>query len=279
MYLVTGATGNVGRSIVAQLLDSGKRVRVLVRDPSKATAWHDRVQVAIGDFERPGSLVGAFTDIEAAFLLGTGPDVDSFRQLLATAKSESAPRIVYLSSVFVNTADIQIAHWHRQKEYAIREAGLQRTLIRPSGFMTNSYLWISTIKAELAVYSAMGAGKYAPIAPEDVAAIAVAALTDPTLTDELELTGSRLLSVPEQVDILAGALGKPLRCIDISTEMMAEALTRAGAPARLASAVAESHQAVREGRIASVSDTVHAVTGRHPKSFEVWTREHAAAFA
>ena len=48
MYLVTGATGNVGREVVSQLLAQGQKVRVFTRDAAKVAQWTDRVEVAIG---------------------------------------------------------------------------------------------------------------------------------------------------------------------------------------------------------------------------------------
>jgi len=74
-------------------------------------------------------------------------------------------------------------------------------------------------KAEGAVYNAMGAGKIAPIAADDIAAVAVHALTDPSLTPEVfEVTGGELLPIPQQVGILADTVNRPIRCVDVSTE-------------------------------------------------------------
>jgi uncharacterized protein YbjT (DUF2867 family) len=81
------------------------------------------------------------------------------------------------------------------------------------------------IKAEGAVYNAMGAGKIAPIAADDIAAVAVHALTDPSLTPEVfEVTGGELLTIPRQVGILADAVTRPIRCVDVSTESAIQAL-------------------------------------------------------
>lgn len=126
----------------------------------------------------------------------------------------------------------------------------------------------------------VGAGKFAPIAPEDIAAVAVKALTTQNLPEEvLELTGGALLSVPEQVSILAGILGKPIRCVDIPTETAVQNFIRTGVPPQLAAAVAESFEAVRNDRAPAVKDTVARVTGTPPKTFEAWARANASRFA
>jgi uncharacterized protein YbjT (DUF2867 family) len=284
MYLVTGATGNVGSQVVAQLLDSGKQVRLFVRDPGKVAhwgaRWGDRVQVAIGDFSTPESFGRAVAGVEGAFLMNGGPGGEPFRQLLASAKAQGQPRMVFLSTIFASEPDIQVGQWHKEKEDAIRESGLPGAFVRPSGFMTNAFQWIATMKSEGIVYNAMGTGQYAPIAPEDIAAVVVKALTMPSLSDEVfELTGGALLSVPEQVGILADVLGKPIRCIDVPTEAAVHGLMRSGMPAHMAAAVGQSFEAVRDGRTVTLVDTVERVTGRRPKTLDTWAREHASLFA
>ncbi|MGA3224584.1 MAG: hypothetical protein ABSC65_12535 [Acidobacteriaceae bacterium] len=105
-------------------------------------------------------------------------------------------------------------------------------------------------------------------------ALAVHALTDPNPSPEVfEVTGSELLRVPEQVAILAKALGKQIKSVDVPAESAAQGLIRAGLPAPVAAAVAQSFAAIRDGRMAMVKDTVKQVTGKQP------AQEHASRFA
>jgi uncharacterized protein YbjT (DUF2867 family) len=280
MYLVTGATGNVGSEVVAHLLADGEKVRVFTRDPSKVAHLGDRVQIATGDFGEPDTFARAIAGAKGAFLMNGGPDVESFRRLVAAAKAQGNPRIVFLSTNLVTQPDLQIGRHHKDKEDAIRESGLPGTFLRPDAFMTNAYRWIGTIKSEGVVYNPMGTFKAAPIAPDDIAAVAVKALTTPSLADEVfELTGGELLSVADQVEILADVLGKPIRCVDVPTETAVQDLVRAGLPAQVAAAVGQIYEAVRDGGASGLRDTVGRVTGRQPKTFEAWAREHASRFA
>lgn len=162
MYLVTGATGNVGSEVVTQLLASGKKVRVFTRDVSKVADWGDRVQVAPGDFRKPETFARAIAGVEAAFLMDVSPDPEVFDRLITAAKAQGNLRIVLLSTILADQPQLQIGKWHKEMEDAIRESGLRGTFVRPGGFMTNSYQWIGTIKAEGVVYNALGNGKLAP---------------------------------------------------------------------------------------------------------------------
>jgi (4-alkanoyl-5-oxo-2,5-dihydrofuran-3-yl)methyl phosphate reductase len=280
MYLVTGATGNVGREVVSQLLAKGQKVRVFTRDAAKVAHWGNRVEVATGDFTRPETFAQALSGVDGVFIMNGALDGGVFRQLIAAAKAQGNLRIVFLSTIFAGSPESPIGQLHKDKEDVIRASGLSGKFVRAGSFMTNAYQWISTIKGEGIVYNALGAGKAAPIAPEDIAAVAVHALTDANPSPEVfEVTGSELLSVPEQVAILANALGKPIKSIDVPAESAVQGMLRAGLPAPVAAAVAQSFAAIREGRMAMVKDTVKQVTGRPPRTFQSWAQEHASRFA
>jgi uncharacterized protein YbjT (DUF2867 family) len=280
MYLVIGATGNVGSEVVKQLLAAGKKVRVFTRDASKAAAWDGQVEVAIGDLTSPETYAQAALGIEGIFLMNGALDGEIFRQLIAAVKAQGNPRVVFLSTLFAGFPESRIGQLHKDKEDVIRSSGLPGRFVRAGAFMTNAYQWLGTIKAEGAVYSAMGEGKVAPVAADDIAAVAVHALTDPSLTPEIfEVTGGALLTIPEQVGILADAANRPIRCVDVSTEAAIQGLVDIGTPAPVATAVGQSYEAIRDGKMAVVKDTVMRVTGRQPRSFPSWAREHASRFA
>jgi (4-alkanoyl-5-oxo-2,5-dihydrofuran-3-yl)methyl phosphate reductase len=278
MYLVTGATGNVGSEVVEQLLAGRKKVRVFTRDPGKVAHWNDRVEVVAGDLQQPDTFAQALADVEAIFLMHQGPDLEVCKQLVAAGKDKGNPRIAFLSTILASAPDSQIGKLHKDKEDAIRESGLPGTFVRPGGFMTNLYWWIGTIKTENVVRNPMGTGRLASIAPEDIAAVAVKAMTQDLPDEVFELTGGELLSVPQQVDILAKVLGKPIQCVDVPTETAIQDLLRIGLPAQAAAAIGASFEAIRDGRVTVVKDTVEKVLGRRPMTFETWARRHALRF-
>jgi uncharacterized protein YbjT (DUF2867 family) len=223
MYLVTGATGNVGSEVVSQLLAKGQKVRVFTRDAAKVAHWGNRVEVATGDFTAPDTFAQALSDVDGVFIMNGALDGGVFRQLIAAAKAQGNLRIVFLSTIFAGSPESPIGQLHKDKEDVIRASGLSGKFVRAGSFMTNTFQWIGTIKGEGVVYNALGDGKAAPIAADDIAAVAVHALTDPNASPEVfEVTGSELLTVPEQVAILAKALGKPIKSVDVPAEAAAQ---------------------------------------------------------
>jgi uncharacterized protein YbjT (DUF2867 family) len=280
MYLIVGATGNVGSEVAKQLLAAGKHVRVFTRDAAKVAHWNGQVEAAVGDLTAPETFAQAASGVEGIFIMNGALDGGIFRQLIAAAKAQGNPRVVFLSTIFAGLPEAAIGQLHKDKEDVIRSSGLPGRFVRAGAFMTNAYQWLDTIKAEGAVYHAIGAAKVAPVAPEDIAAVAVHALTDASLTPEVfEVTGGELLTVAEQVRILSDAAHRPIRCVDVPTETIVQGMIGRGIPAPVAAAVGQSYEIVRDGRMAITKDTVLQVTGKPPRTFQSWAQEHASRFA
>jgi uncharacterized protein YbjT (DUF2867 family) len=278
MFLITGATGNVGGEIVRQLRGAGSPVRVFTRDRKKLTGLDASVEAAEGDFRDANSFERAVAGTDYVFLMSNDPDVASFRNLLSRVKPGQIRKLVFLSTLAANDEHSAIGKLHTQKEDAIREAGLRASFLRPGGFMSNSLRWADSIRSQGLVYNPMGEGKFAPVAPEDIASVAVRALQDEAQSI-LEITGNEVVSVPEQVAILARVLGKPpIGCVDVSIEAAEREMIRSGIPQAMAAAAAESFQRVREGAFAGAQDTVERVTSNQPMGFEAWVHKHIKSF-
>ncbi|MDR6659082.1 uncharacterized protein YbjT (DUF2867 family) [Tardiphaga robiniae] len=140
--LVIGATGRVGRHVVQQLVNRGARVRVLTRDPSKAS-FPDGVEVAQGDLLDIDALRTAFTGVSTLFLLNavTG---DEFTQAIITlniASEAGVDRVVYLSVLHANRA-VNVPHFAVKSgaERMLEAMGFSATILRPSYFIDNEVM-------------------------------------------------------------------------------------------------------------------------------------------
>ncbi|HET9801647.1 MAG TPA: SDR family oxidoreductase [Candidatus Acidoferrum sp.] len=280
MILVTGATGNVGREVVTQLLAAGERVRAVTRNPLRAKL-DSRVEVVRGDFEDSSSLENAVRSVDRIFSLTVGPRTGLHEKNLAqAAKAAGVRHIVKLSAMGGDgeTKNV-IRKWHDEGERAYREAGIPLTVLYPGAFMCNALHWRETIRAAGKVFSNYGEGKLPPVHPRDIAAVAVRALTTPGHEGKsYTLTGPEALSVGEQVKILADAVGKPIDYVPVSDEAIRAAMEKAALPAPLINALLPFAAFIRSGRASAVFPTVQQVTGRQPFTFSDWARENAAAF-
>jgi uncharacterized protein YbjT (DUF2867 family) len=280
-YLVTGATGNIGSLVVDRLLASGERPRVFVRDAAKARdRFGDRVDVAIGDLADAASLGQAFRGIDRVFLVNSGRDLAARDAMAArVARDAGVQHLVKLSTMDAREQNIGTGVWHARGEASIRQSGVGFTFVQPAGFMVNALAWAPAIASEGVVHSATGDGKIAFIHSNDIADVATVALTT-TIHDgeSLPLSGPVALSYAEMVDIIGAAIGRPLAFHCISDEEERRRWSARGEPTESIDYHLSIFRAIRQGRLADVTDGVARVLSRPPIRFDVWARENAAAF-
>jgi (4-alkanoyl-5-oxo-2,5-dihydrofuran-3-yl)methyl phosphate reductase len=279
-YLVTGATGTVGSRVVELLAQRGLRPRVFVRNAEKARAQlGDGVDISVGDLADAASLRAALDGVNALFLVNSGPELARRDQTTAiAAKSAGVQRLVKLSSMDAGQ-QVGTGAWHAQGEAAIRAVGIPFTFVQPAGFMSNAHEWAATIKTEGVVRSPTGDGKIPFIHPDDIAAVATEALTDPQYIEaSVPITGPQALSYAEMTAQLAAAIGKTLRFESVSEEQEQREMLQAGAPPEIVAAHLSIYRAIREGRLATVTDNVERILNRKPRSFAQWAQENAGVF-
>jgi len=283
MIVITGATGHVGRPLVEQLDARGAALRVLVRDPARATGLPAAAERVVGDLMDPASLSGAFAGAERLFLLVPGIAVEPVAGILDAAAEAGIEHIVYLSSYVVAVADPvpAMGRWHAERERLIRASGIPFTFLRPSGFMTNALDWLPTIRGDGTVLDPVGPGRAAPIDPADIAEVATATLTAGDHAGrEYVLTGGEALTVAEQVAILSAAIGRDLTVRSAATPEDAVRFRYPdGAPPALADALVEGLRLMRADTVGVLTDVVRDLLGRPPRTFADWCARNARAFA
>ena len=279
-YLVTGATGDVGSKVVDSLLQRGDRPRVFVRDREKARSrFGDRVDVFIGDLADPASLNPALEGVDALFLVNTGPEIPARDEAAAkTAKAAGVKHLVKLSSMDV-AQGLAIGAWHERGEAAIRASGISFTFVQPTGFMSNLMAWATSIKAEGIMRASTGDGRRAFIHSDDIAAVATRALTTREYDGaSLPITGPESLSFAEVTTKIGAAIGRRLQFKSISDDEARRLYAATGAPALETEAHVSLWRAIREGRLATVTDTVERILDRKPIALDQWAIENAGAF-
>jgi uncharacterized protein YbjT (DUF2867 family) len=275
--LITGATGNIGSLVVDRLLARGLRPRVFVRDADKARArFADRVDLAIGDLADPGSLAAALPGIDALFLVTSGVELAAHDA--GAARVAGAARIVKLSSLDARHG-VGTGVWHARGEAAIRASGAAFTFVQPTGFMSNALYWARSIRDAGVVRSATGDGAIPFVHPDDIADVAVAALTSADhVGAALPLTGPVALSYAEMTAQIATAIGRPLHYAAMSDDDARAQQAAWGAEPAMIEARLSIFRAVRAGQLAEVTDGVARVLGRPPRTFADWLGAHAGAF-
>jgi uncharacterized protein YbjT (DUF2867 family) len=279
-YLITGATGDVGSRVVEYLLRRGERPRVFVRNETKARSrFGERVDIFVGDLADPASLKPALEGVDALFLVNTGPQIPALDEAAAKlAKAAGVKHLVKLSSMDVQQG-LAIGAWHERGEAAVRASGVPFTFVQPTGFMSNLLAWAPSIKAEGVVRASTGDGRRAFIHSDDIAAVATTALTTREYVGEsLPITGPEALNYAEVTAKLGTAIGRQLRFQPISDEEARQRYAATGASSPETEAHVSLWRAIREGRLANITDNVERILGRKPIAMDQWATENAGAF-
>jgi uncharacterized protein YbjT (DUF2867 family) len=281
MYLVIGATGNVGGPVARQLHEQGHGVRALVRAPSRAASLSAGIELAVGDLDDPDSVSKAVAGVEAIFLMQVGGGTEQTKTMIAAARDAAVPRIVLLSSAgarLLPLDDNPMGAALAAREQVLRESGLGVTYLRPSAFASNAFGWRDSIRAGKVV-GPTGDGVLAVMDPEDIARVAVAALTDDGHVGKgYLLTGPQALTSREQVEIIAEVTGRSIEFEDVTPREFAQAAIQRGTPPEEAHLMERLNEVFRGRRSVAITDDVGNVTGMAPATFRDWCERHADAF-
>lgn len=275
--MVTGATGSVGRHVVAELAAAGEAVVAMTRTPESADLPAG-VPVRAGDLARPEGLRSVFEGVKRLYLF---PVPETAREVVAEAVRAGVERIVVLSSssVLDESPDNHSGQYHRAVEQAVEAADVEWTFIRGGEFANNVLLrWGPGIRAENAVRTPYAAATRVLIHEADVAAVAALALrSDGHHGKGYELTGPEALTQLELLNVINEVTGRSIRFDELTPEEAREEYGRSMPPFVVEMVLKLLAESVT--RPAVVLPTVEELTGRPARTFATWVADHVAEFA
>jgi uncharacterized protein YbjT (DUF2867 family) len=225
--LVAGSTGYLGKYVVKAFKEKGYWVRVLTRDekrlakpgPFTAPAVDQYVDdVFVGKITKPETLAGLMDDIDIVFSsigksrqkdLLTFEEVDyqCNKNLLDLAVKSNIEKYIYIS--LYNPYDImhlEIVRCHEMVVNAIKEAGINHTIIRPSGYFSDMGVLLDMAKKGKSWVIGEGHNKFNPIHGADLAKVCAEAAAQEN--DEIEVGGPDILTQREAAALAFEVLGK-----------------------------------------------------------------------
>ena len=285
MILVTGATGTVGSEVVRQVSAAGVPVRALVRDPARGEALAGPgVEIVPGDLLDPASLDSALDGVDKLFLLTAfTPDQETpAANAIAAAQRAGGVHVVRMSVVGASEdSSFATGRGCARTERQLSQSGLDWTVLQPHAFMQNVLGNAGTIATEGALYGTTGEGRIGTVDTRDIASVARTVLTEPGHTGKTYvLTGPESLTHADMAATLAAVLGKEVRYVDVTPDQYEQTLLGYGLPEPLAEDIRVLYGEIfRSGGGDFVTTHVRDVTGRAPRSFEEFVRDHATVFA
>jgi len=290
MIVVTGATGNVGRPLVRALAAAGEQLTAVSRgipgSPVPEGVRHRRA-----DLTDAGSLRPVLDGADALFLHDGGGGAQGFSvpDILDVAKAGGVGHIVLLSSQGVGTRPESASHGvvGRAREDAVRQSGLEWTILRAGGFDSNAFAWAESVRAGRTVSAPFGDVGLPSVDPDDIAEVAAAVLRGQGHDGQgrggqghhgqvYELTGPAAVTPRQMAEAIAVALGEPVRFVEQSVEE-ARAWMLQFMPPPVVTTTLEILGAptAAEQRI---SPDVERILGRPAGTFAAWAERNIAAF-
>ncbi|MBB6349011.1 uncharacterized protein YbjT (DUF2867 family) [Nonomuraea muscovyensis] len=285
MIVVTGATGNVGRTLVRLLTEANEPVTAVSRKITGSDV-PPGVRAVAADLADPASLRPALDGAGALFLLISGEFVSAAADpsgvvgdVLDDAKAAGVGQVVLLSSQGVVTRPESSSHGStgRSIEDAVRRSGLDWTILRPGGFDSNTYAWAESVRTQRTVTAPFGDVGLPFVDPDDIAEVAAAALRgDGHAGQVYELTGPALTTPRQRAEAIGDALGEAVRFVEQTPdEARAQMLRFMPEPVVETTLAIIGEPTPAERRI---SPDVERVLGRAPRTYADWAQRHIAAF-
>lgn len=282
MILVIGATGNVGRPLVAQLINRRALVRAVTRTPA-TTSLPPQAQIVQADPSKPETLKRALEGVTAIFLNARAVQTTGPELLTAAARAGVARAVALAASNVDEDLSRQPSRWrgdfNRELEQAVLGSGLEWVSLRPNEYASNYLtLWGAQLRRGDIIHGSYGDSQHAPIDERDIAAVAVEALLgDHFVGQKLTLTGPRSQSERELAQDLARVLQRPITYQEVPPEVTRRAMLSNGLPAGFVDRYLNLRAEAVHRRV-EVTTTVEMILGRPANSFAVWATDHAAHF-
>ncbi|WP_418958515.1 SDR family oxidoreductase [Streptomyces tritici] len=269
--VVTGATGQLGRLVIDELLATvpAQTVAAVVRDKEKAADLAERgVELRTADYDRPETLEGVFREGERVLLVSgseVGRRVPQHTAVIEAAKAAGVAQLAYTGILGGPEADFELAAEHKETERRILDSGLPYTFLRNGWYSENYTAHLAPVLAHGAVVGNAGDGRIASAARADYAAAAAAVLTGPAgehLNRAYELSGDTAWSLAEYAAEVGRRTGREIAYRNVPAAAHLDILTGAGVPAPFAAILVDVDEAIGRGALAATSGDLARLIGR-----------------
>ncbi|MER7748717.1 SDR family oxidoreductase [Streptomyces bacillaris] len=267
--VVTGATGELGRLVIDELLATvpAGEIAAVVRDKEKAAPLAARgVELRIADYNRPETLAGAFRSGDRVLLISgseVGKRVAQHTAIVEAAEAAGVAQLAYTGILGGPDADFALADEHKATERLILDSGLPYTFLRNGWYTENYTANLAPVLAHGAVVSNAGEGRVASASRADYAAAAAAVVTgEGHLGKAYELSGDTAWSFAEYAALLSEVTGKEIAYNNVPAAVHQEILVGAGLPEGFAAILTDVDEAIGRGRLAGTSGDLARLIGR-----------------
>src|SRR5215467_1831870 len=228
MILITGASGSVGRAVLAEVARSGQKHRAMYRSKEEAAKAPAGTDAVIADFSDKSSMAPALRGVETVYLVCSPiPDLVKLEgNAIEASEAAGVRRIVLNSALGAGDYPKSFPSWHRKVEDKLRSTRLSWTILRPNSFHQNTVMYYApSIRTQGVFYGSLGDSRMSYVDVRDVAAAAAITLTANGHSGKTyELNGPEALTSTQIADKIAKHSGRAVKYVDIPMEAQRKAM-------------------------------------------------------
>ncbi|MGH9759579.1 MAG: SDR family oxidoreductase [Blastocatellia bacterium] len=283
MILVTGASGTVGRAVLAEVSNSGKPVRAMYRSKDEARKAPSGVSAVIADFASTDTLTPCLSGVDSVYLVCSPVPslVELENNVIDVSQKSGVKHIVLNSALGAEDYPKSFPAWHRKVEDKLKASGLGYTILRPNSFLQNILAFYApSIRAQGAFYSSMGDARTSFLDVRDIAVVAAKALTSPAehAGKVYELNGPEAVTYTELAARISTAANRSVNYVDIPEEAQRRSMLDLGMPEWQVTALLDLQMYYKSGKGGQVDDLLPKLLGRPPMNLNRFLSEFKDEF-
>ena len=283
MILITGASGNLGRAVLDEVLKTGKPIRAMYRSQLDAGNAPVGASTVIADFSSKDSLNRAlgrcryrlprlFADSRAGGIKNN---------VIEACQSHQVKHVVLNSALGAGDYPKSFPAWHRLVEDNLRASGLGYTVLRPNSFMQNILAFFAPgIRTTGAFYAGYGEARISYIDLRDIASVASNILAAPEghVGKTYELNGPDAVTAAELAERISCATDRSIKYVDIPESAQQKSMLELGLPEWQVDALLDLQRYYTNGQGGEVTDVLPRLLGRPPVTLDQFLDEFKDQF-
>jgi uncharacterized protein YbjT (DUF2867 family) len=282
MILITGASGTVGRAVLAEVSGSGEPHRAMYRSKEEAAKVPAGTEAVIADFSDKSSLARVLRGVESVYLVCSPiPELVQLEGNAIEASVEAGVRRIVLNSA-LGAGDYakSFPSWHQKVEDKLKASHIEYCILRPNSFLQNILAYYApSIRAQGAFYSSMGNARTSYLDVRDIAVVVAKALRSSDHDGKTYvLNGPEALTCAEVAERISRHAGITAKYVDIPAEAQRKAMLEQEMPEWQVTALIDLQEYYTGGKGGTVDGVLEGLLGRDPITIDRFLKEFAAEF-
>jgi len=282
MILITGASGTVGKAVLAKVARSGEKHRAMYRSKEEAAKAPAGTEGIVADFSDKASLVAALRGVESVYLVCS--PIPGLVQLegnaIEASEAVGVRRIVLNSALGAGDYGKSFPSWHRKVEDKLKATKMAHCIIRPNSFLQNVLTYYAPgIRAQGAFYGAMRNARTSYLDVRDIATVAAKALRSGEHEGKTyELNGPEALTCANVAEKISKHAGIAARYVDIPVEALRKAMLDQRMPEWQVTALLELQEYYTSGKGGTLDGVLEGLLGRPSITMDQFLEEYSSEF-